>query len=137
MNSKGKVVLWTLQKPLRETLNAFLRNGGKESDLVGAVPTIQVTKGEFEIVGKAAREILAGLWGAVAGMAKEAPEFALKHDGTPEMEIVLDATLYQAFYTDAANYIEVSATGPDLNASGTRMTLTRLSGGCSTSGTNS
>lgn len=111
--SKGKVAVWMLPKPLRRSLDDFLSEGGKETELASVVSSIQVKKEEFEITGEAARGCLAGLWSAVTGMAKEAREFALKLDGTPEIQIVLDATTYQAFYTDAANHIEVRASGPD------------------------
>jgi hypothetical protein len=111
--SRSTVTVWTLPKPLGSTLDGFLRDGGKESDLGAVVSSFEVKKDEFDLGREAGREFLSGFWDAVAGMAKDAPRLALKLDGTPNMQVVLDATLHQAFSSEGANYIEVSAGGPD------------------------
>ena len=112
MDRKGAAVLRTPSKPLRRALDDYAATGARQ-DIARLVSLVQVKTETFEIEGDIARGWLKGFWRSIAHLAQAGPDLALKNDGAREVEVTLDATTYQVFYSDAEIHFQISAPGPD------------------------
>lgn len=124
-NQKAAILLTVPSKAVRGTLDEYASTGAPR-DLETLISLVQARTETLEVKGELVGGWLRSFWSAVAGFANNRPRLALKGDETGEVEVTLDATVYQVFYSDSESQLKFSVLGPDPHWSGNPRKLDPL-----------
>ena len=112
-NSKASINVIELSKPLHAILNRLVAETDKQDDIAGMASLVKAKTKTIDIPGDLARKWLSGFWRSVSDLSQNGPRDALKLDGTGQVEVDGDATLYEVIYSDTRSRLELDIQGPD------------------------
>jgi AbrB family looped-hinge helix DNA binding protein len=113
LDSKASINVVELSKPLHLIFDKLVAGTGKQDDIAGVASLVKAKTKTIDIPGDLARKWLSGFWRSVSDLSQIGPGNALKLDGTGQVEVDGDATLYQVIYSDTRSRLELNIQGPD------------------------
>lgn len=117
IDSKATATIVTLSNSLGRTLNDAAATGA-QADTSRFASLVQAKTERAFLDSGLTRQWLTTFWSSVSALAKTGPAIALRHDGTREVDVTLDPTIYEVFYSDPENDLRLSIQGPDPEWSG-------------------
>ena len=116
LDKRSAVTLSTTSESVSQALNEPAAAG--QNHFAKAVSRIHINTQTVALDSGTAKQCLSEFWSSILSLARIGPGIALKYDGTQEVDVALDATMYQIHYSDAENEITLSVEGPDPEWSG-------------------